>query len=423
MILSDVGLKNIILPSFHDLWKVVRSGKLKDVVKTFFVCKGGRNSAKSSNISIMFILLIVMLPVNGLAIRKVGATLQESVYEQLKEAINWLGLEGSFRCYKQPLKIVYLSRGNYIIFRGADDPLKIKSIKTSKYPIAIVWFEEISEFKTEEEVQVINDSILRATLPDGIQYRIFYSYNPPKRKQNWVNKKFETQFITQDVYIHHSSYLDNFHLSEQTLTSINELKESNINKYNWVYGGQPIGGGVIPFENLEFRPITNEEIEQFDNIRQGIDWGYAVDPACFLRSHYDRTRRKLYIFDEIYGVKMSNRELSERIRSKGYEYDLIIADSAEPKSIAELKESGISIKGARKGQGSVEYGEKWLDDLDAIIIDPGRCPNTASEFEMIDYEVDKDGKQKAKLEDKNNHSIDTARYMCEDDMEKTGVYF
>lgn len=122
--------------------------------------------------------------------------------------------------------------------------------------------------------------------------------------------------------------------------------------------------------------------------------------------HYDKARRRIYIFDEIYGVKLFNREFAKMLKDKGYDKQLTTGDSAEPKSIAELKiEYGINIKGAKKGAGSVEFGENWLDDLEAIIIDPKRCPNTAREFENIDYEVDKDGNVRNKLEDKDNHSI------------------
>lgn len=136
--------------------------------------------------------------------------------------------------------------------------------------------------------------------------------------------------------------------------------------------------------------------------------------------HYDKTRRKLYIFGEIYGVKKSNRALAEAIKKKGWNDVQIIADSAEPKSIDEMKDDhGIrKIKGAVKGPGSVEYGEKWLDDLEEIIIDPVRCPNTAREFENIDYETDKDGNPKARLQGTDNHSIDMVRYACEDDMKR-----
>jgi phage terminase large subunit len=216
--------------------------------------------------------------------------------------------------------------------------------------------------------------------------------------------------------------LTNPKLSSQALEDIEIIKERNIQEYNWNYLGIPTGGGVVPFDNLVFRPITEEEIKSFDNIRQGIDWGYASDPFCFGRMHYDKTRRKLYFLDEIYGVKLSNREVAGKILSKGYQDIVTIADSAEPKSIAELKEYGVRIIPAKKGQGSVEYGEKWLDDLTEIIIDPVRTPNIATEFENIDYVVDRFGQTQPKLEDKDNHSIDMSRYACENDMNKEGFY-
>ena len=81
------------------------------------------------------------------------------------------------------------------------------------------------------------------------------------------------------------------------------------------------------------------------------------------------------------------------------------------------------MKAAKKGSGSVEYGEKWLDDLDEIVIDPKRTPNTAKEFEDIDYQTDRDGNLKNKLEDSANHTIDSARYACEDDMLQQGGVF
>jgi phage terminase large subunit len=136
--------------------------------------------------------------------------------------------------------------------------------------------------------------------------------------------------------------------------------------------------------------------------------------------HYDKTRRILYVYDEVYGVQISNRRLKEMINHKV----MIIADSAEPKSIAEMKSYGIKIKGAKKGPGSVEYGEKWLDDLEAIIIDPIRCPNTAREFESADYDVDRNGNMKNRIVDKDNHTIDMMRYALEEEMKsKIGFGF
>ena len=382
----------------------------------YYILKGGRGSAKSTHIAFTLILEIIKKPITILCVRKVGNTLSESVYEQLKEAIDMLGLEHLFECKKSPLQIVYKPRGNKIIFRGADDPSKIKSIKISKFPLTTLWIEELAEFKTEEEVSTIVNSVLRAELEEGLEYKIFYSYNPPKRKQSWVNKKYDTQFIADNTYVHHSTYLENKHISKAFKEEANEVKKRNEFKYRHEYLGEPIGSGVVPFSNLEFRTITDEEIASFDNIRQGVDWGYATDPVAFIRLHYDKTRRKIYLLDEFYEVKVSNRRLSEVIKSRKYHYQLTICDSAEPKSKDELVTYGVKMICAKKGPGSVEFGEKWLDDLEAIVIDPKRTPNAAKEFENIDYQTDKDGNIKPRLEDKNNHTIDAIRYALESDM-------
>lgn len=360
-------------------------------------------------------------PVTTLCVRKVGNTIEGSVFEQLKEAIDILGVEAYWRVNKSPMSLTYIPRGNKVIFRGADDPNKIKSIKMSKFPVTFLWIEELAEFKTEDEVSTIENSVLRAELPDGLFYAFYYSYNPPKRKQSWVNKRYETQFIPANTFVHQSTYLDNPYISKVFREEADEVRKAKPQKYEWEYLGKAIGSGVVPFDNLAFRTITDEEIKTFDNIRQGEDWGYATDPYAFVRWHYDKTRKKIYALDEIYGVKLSNREAAEQIKKKQYHDTMTIADSAEPKSIAEMKSYGVRTKAAKKGPGSVEYGEKWLDDLEEIVIDPKRTPNIAKEFENIDYQTDNDGNPKAKLEDKDNHTIDATRYAFEDDMKQTSI--
>lgn len=405
------SLSEVILPVFHEIHRDIKNDKYLK-----YVFKGGRGSGKSSNISIELILELVKYPITILCVRKVGNTLQESCYEQLKEAVDLLGLDDYFKFNLSPLRITYLPRGNTIIFRGADDPAKIKSIKVAKYPIARLWIEELAEFKTEEEVSMIENSVLRAELPDDLKYKFFYSYNPPKRKQSWVNKRYETRFVSKNTKVHHSTYLDNTFISQDFIDEADHVKKTKENKYRWEYLGEPIGSGVVPFDNLTFREISTSELLGFDNIRQGLDWGYANDPLHFTRLHYDKTRRKIYIFGEIHEVKLSNRKAVDKIKSNGWGDVKILADSAEPKSIDEVWEYGLRIYGATKGPGSVEYGEKWLDDLEEIIIDPVRCPNTAREFENIDYQIDRDGNTKNKLEDTDNHSIDAIRYSLSEDM-------
>lgn len=407
-----IKLSDIVLPTFHEFWKDRKNPDL-----LFQVCKGGRGSGKSSTVAQGLVMDVIQLPITILCVRKVGNTLLESCYEQIKEAILQLGVEDKFLFYKNPLRIVYKPRGNSIIFRGADDPLKIKSIKMSKYPIARLWIEETAEFKTEDEVSMIVNSVLRAELPDGLFYKVFYSYNPPKMRQSWVNVKYESVNIPENARVYHSTYLDNPYISEAFKIEAEHVKETRPMKYDWEYMGKAIGSGVVPFDNLQFRQIADAEIEQFDNIRQGGDFGYATDPLAWVRCHYDKTRRRLYIYDEIYGVKISNRVLAQLIKEKGLTNIITSFDSAEPKSIDELQDYGIRAEGAMKGPDSVVFGEKWLDDLDAIIIDPVRCPNTTREFESIDYASDRYGNPIARLEDANNHTIDATRYAMSKDMQ------
>lgn len=400
-------------PKFRSFLKASKQQKY-----LYYVNKGGRGSGKSSDVALDIILDMMEKPINALAVRKVDNTLEGSVYSQLIWAIDQLGVSHLWHANKSPLKLTYLPRGNEIIFKGAQDPSRIKSIKSPRFPLTLLWLEEIAEFKTEDEVTTIINSILRGQLEVGLKYKIHFTYNPPKRKQSWVNKRFETALLPDNTFVLHSDYRDNPYIAQEFIDEAEEAKRRNEYKYRWEYLGEPIGSGIVPFNNLQFRKITDEELRSFDNIRQGIDWGYATDPFAFVRVHYDKKRRILYILDELYKVKLSNREAAEWIKQKRYTDTEITADSAEPKSIGEMKvEHGIRrIKGAKKGPGSVEFGEKWLDDLEAIVIDPLRTPNAAREFENIDYQTDRDGNPKPKLEDKDNHIIDCLRYACESDM-------
>ncbi|PKE52724.1 PBSX family phage terminase large subunit [Macrococcoides caseolyticum] len=412
--MTSKKMSDLLPVSFHDVWR-----KAKDPNNLNVVCKGGRGSGKSSDIAIMLVTLIIKYPVNAVVIRKVDNTLVTSVYEQIKWAIEQQQVSHLFKVMKSPLEIQYIPRGNKIIFRGAQNPERLKSLKDSKFPYAIAWIEELAEFKTEDEVTTITNSLLRGELDDGLFYKFFFTYNPPKRKTSWVNKKYETVFQPPNTFVHHSTYLDNPYIAQAFKDEAEAQRIKNEKRYRWEYLGEAIGSGVVPFDNLEFREIPDKEYNTFDNFRQGVDYGYATDPLAFVRWHYDKKRNTIYAMEEIYGVKMSNKKLSENMyKIKAEEHHTI--SEVSPKDIDELKfEHGIyNIKQAKKGPGSVEYGEKWLDDLDAIVIDPKRTPNIAREFENIDYETDRDGNPKARLVDVDNHTIDATRYAFENDMKK-----
>ena len=411
--MTSIRMSELLAAKFYDVW---RASKSKDILNV--VCAGGRGSGKSSNVAHIITQLLMRYPVNAVGIRKIDNTLEQSVYEQMKWAIEEQKVTHLFKFNKSPLRITYLPRGNYMVFRGAQYPERIKSLKDSRFPFAIAWVEELAEFRTEEEVTTITNSLLRGELDEGLQYKFFFTYNPPKRKQSWVNKKYGTQFVSGNTFVHHSTYLDNPFIAKEFIKEAEETKKKNEMKYRWEYMGEAIGSGITPFNNLEFREITDEEAANFDNIRNGLDFGYATDPLAFVRWHYDKKHNGIYAIDEFYGQKISNRQAANWIKSRGYQSDRIGADSAEPKSIAELHGDFNlpNVYGVKKGPDSVEFGERWLDDLDFICIDPKRTPNIAREFESIDYQTDRDGNPKPRLEDKDNHTIDATRYAFADDM-------
>ncbi|MGA4517213.1 PBSX family phage terminase large subunit [Solibacillus silvestris] len=416
--MTQIKLSKIIPGAFHSVWKAALAEEILNIV-----CKGGRGSGKSSDIAHIIIQLLMRYPVNAVGIRKVDNTLELSIFEQMKWAIEQQGVSHLFKINKSPMRITYAPRGNYMVFRGAQEPERIKGLKSANFPFTLLWIEELAEFKEEAEVTTITNSFLRGQLPDGLQYKFFYSYNPPKRRQSWVNKKYESSHQPSNTFVHHSTYLDNPYISEQFIQEAEAAKVRNKLRYEWEYLGKAIGSGVVPFDNLQIEAgcITDDMVKNFDNIRQAVDFGYATDPLAYVRWHYDKKKNGIYAIDEYYGQKISNRELAKWIKERSYESLELFCDSAEPKSIAELKnEHGIRrAKGVKKGPDSVEYGEEWLNDLDFICIDPKRTPNIAREFESIDYQVDRDGNPKPRLEDKDNHTIDGTRYAFSDDMKKS----
>lgn len=401
------SLTALIAPSFYELHRDIKQGG-----HTHYWIKGGRGSAKSSFISVEIVLGIMQNSnTNAVVIRKVGLYLKDSVYEQLVWAIEKLGVSHLWQYKLSPLELVYIPTGQRILFRGADKPKKLKSTKVHRGYIRYVWYEEVDEFGGMEEIRTINQSLMRG----GEKFDVFYSYNPPQSQRNWVNEEVLTE--RDDRLIHHSTYLDvpPEWLGEQFILEAEHLKKVKPDNYAHEYMGEVTGTGGEVFTNLDVSTITDEEVKAFDKIKRGIDFGYAVDPFTYIVCHYDRKRGRLYIFDEIYKAGLSNAKAAELIKAKDSFNQPIICDSAEPKSIAEFKTLGLKVKGARKGPDSVEYGIKFLQSLEAIIIDPIRCPNAAEEFYNYELERDNKGEFKASYPDKDNHCIDAVRYALEDE--------
>lgn len=398
-------LTELIAPSFYKVHHDIKQDK-----HTHYWFKGGRGSTKSSFIGTEIPLNMMKdaekgIYSNAVIFRRVKDVLRSSVFEQILWSIEKLGVTSKWKISYSPLKLTYIPTGQEILFRGADNPKKVKSIKVSKGYIKYIWFEEVDEFENYDKIRNINQSLMRG----GPKFFVFYSFNPPESQRNWANMEVLDQ--RTDKYVHHSDYrsVPKDWLGEQFIIEAEHLKKVNITKYEHDYLGAVTGTGGEVFLNVTIRKITDEEISNFDRIKRGLDWGYAQDPFAYIVMHYDKTRKRLYIFKEIYQTRLSNSKAAEKIKQLDPNSKTIIADSAEPKSIKDLKDLGLKVRGAKKGPDSVDYGIKFLsEEIEEIIIDSDRCPNAAREFLGYETEKDKDGNFKGEYPDKNNHSMGIA---------------
>lgn len=407
-------LSKLIGQAFHDVaWDVFQHGH------THYDFSGGRGSLKSSTISILVPLLLMQdenSKCHALVLRKVGNTIRDSVYAQYIWAIGELGAAAYWDAKVSPMELVYRPTGQKIMFRGADDPMKIKSIKVPFGYIAVTHFEEKDQFAGRAEIR----TILQSTMRGGSRYWNFESYNPPISRDNWANK--DSLEERADRLCHKSTYLEApvDWLGQQFLAEAEYLKETDERAYQHEYLGIPVGTGGNVFDKLELREITDDEIKRFDRIYQGVDWGYYPDAFAFIRTHYDKTRETIYLLDEYYAHKQSNETTGAWIKRKNYLDARIICDSAEPKSVADFRAIGLPAQSAIKGPGSLEYSMKWLQRR-KIVIDRKRTPHAYDEFVNYEYERNKDGDIISGYPDANDHVISSVRYALEPAYRKMGV--
>ena len=372
---------------------------------------GGRASLKSSYVGTELVLQLLKHPdCHALVTRQVGDTMRDSVYAQILWAIDKLGLTTKFKCTQSPLQCTYTPTGQRILFRGLDDPQKIKSIKLPFGYIGIVWFEEADQIKGgEEAVRNVQQSALR-----GGEYGLtFISFNPPAASRNWANRYARAE--RRGKFVHHSSYLQApaEWLGPKFLAQAEYIKETQPTKYRHEYLGEAVGNGTQVFENLVLEPIDGKTIRSFDRPLNGVDWGWYPDAWAYNRVQYDAARRTLYIYDELTRWRTANRDTAHLLLARGVGTETggpLTADSAEPKSCGDYRAEGLPCREAVKGPGSVNQSMKWLQSLAAICIDPKRCPDTAREFGEYEYEVGKDGQVLPGYPDADNHHIDAVRY-------------
>jgi PBSX family phage terminase large subunit len=381
---------------------------------THYTAVGGRGSLKSSTISLIVpTLLMANKDFHAVVVRKVAETLRDTVYAQYVWAITQLCVNHYWQCKVSPMELTYRPTGQKILFRGADDKAKIKSIKAPFGYFAITHFEEFDQMFGREEIR----SILQSTMRGGARFWNFESCNPPISRSNWANQ--DVLIERSDRLVHRSCYLDapREWLGDQFFHEADVLKQLNEKAYRHEYLGEATGTGGTVFENVVTREVTDAEIRTFGATYAGLDHGWYPDPLHFVRCAYSPGSRTLIIYDEWRAWKQTSeaifRHLADTKDGKSVTpAEEIIADSggAQTKTNGDLRAYGMNVTDAAKGPGTPVMGIKWLQGLREIVIDPTRCPYASKEFLEYEYERTRKGEIVSAYPDKNNHAIDAVRY-------------
>lgn len=370
---------------------------------------GGSSSGKSFSLAQRTVLDVFKGKRNYLIVRNVQATLKRSCFNEVSKAINNFKLGEFFNINKSDLVITCKLNNKQILFCGLDDPEKIKSITPIDGVITDIWVEEATECDYKAVKQL--DKRLRGR--SKAKKRLILSFNPIL-KEHWIYKEYfgiwedNKQYVEKnDVSILKTTYKDNKFLTPDDIAALEN--ESDPYYYEvYTLGNWGVLGAII-FKNWRVEDFSDIE-KTFNNYRNGLDWGFGSDPFAFIRAHYDKTRKRLYLCDEIYATELENAESAKLVKEK-VNNEIVVCDSAEPKSIKDFKNNKVRALAAKKGPGSIEYGIKFLQSLE-IIIHP-RCQNARNEFSMYKWKEDKMGNVLPIPVDKDNHIIDALRYALE----------
>lgn len=387
---------------------------------------GGSSSGKSVFLSQRVVYDLLQGGRNYLITRQVGRTLRGSVYTEIKKVIADWGVSELFDVSKSDM-LITCQNGYQAVFCGLDDVEKLKSLTTQKGVITDIWIEEA----TETELATVKQLFKRQRGgSDKTPKRLTLSFNPIL-KSHWIYEEYfrkaafaddQSLYEDDELLIFRTTYKNNRFL---TAADIADLENESDPYFRDVYtlGKWGVLGNVI-FTNWRVADLEDPNSEYYlptnqrTNRRNGLDFGFSSDPAAMPCTHYDRNHKRIYVLDELYGTGLTNNLLAESIKDKAAN-DYIKADSAEPKSIAELQSHGVNARGAKKGKDSVLFGIQWLQQQE-IIVDK-RCVNMRNELSSYKWKEDAGGHAMRVPVDRNNHLIDALRYAYEDEMSDSRV--
>lgn len=412
---------------FNNFWK-----NISPVYRKFFndehmeqIFFGGSSSGKSYFLS-QRCVIDVLKGRNYLVLRKTGSSITGSVFNEVTKKINDFFPNFNIRkqiwdINKSTWTITCKLNKAQIVFKGLDDPEKVKSVTPIRGVITDIWVEEATETTYSDWKQL--DKRLRGELK-GFQKkfkkRLIFSFNPIL-KSHWLYKEFfqgkwqedknyyEQVDADSDFMILKTTYRDNSFLMPDDIKRLTKEKDPY---YRSVY----LDGNWGVLEDVIY---TNWRISEFDresfgSYRFGIDWGFADDPFAFIRLAVDLKKMQIWICNEVYQQGLLNDKTIPIVReiSNGA---IVWCDSAEPKSIHEFVVNGVNARGVKKGQGSVAEGINFIKKFE-IIIHP-TCQNFINEIEQYHYKKDaKTGETLPDVVEKKDHLMDAMRYSLESDM-------
>ena len=361
---------------------------------------GGASSGKSHGVYQKITLKALKdwnKPRRVLIMRKVGSSIKDSCFQHVKEVLEDFQILKYCKINKSELTIELPNKAVFL-FKGLDDPEKIKSIKG----ISDIVMEEATEFTLDDFTQLN----IRLRDKEHEEKQIYLMFNPVS-KANWVYDYFFIRDSGAKIYA--SSYKDNNFLDEITKQELENLKNRNPAYYRIYALGEFATLDKLVFPNYKVRLISEEEVKHLP-LFVGLDFGYVNDPSALVWLRYDRDNKKIYITGEYTKKGMLNDEIASKIIGLGLQKEEIVADSAEPKSIEEIKRLGIQrIRSAIKGKDSVIHGIQWIGQHELIVDE--RCFKTIEELENYTWKKDKkSGEYVNQPVDSYNHIIDGIRY-------------
>lgn len=399
----NINKEKVFLPCYQPY--------VEDYTYRYNIYYGGRGSGKTHFVISKLLIKGLKEKRMILLMRKTATSLKYSVWKELNEAVDRFGLRKYFDFHVSDYSATCKITGTVFKCLGLDEAEKIKGFSN----VSDCLLEEATEFN-ETDFDLIDGTIRSIDYKLPLQAYLLFN---PIAKTNWVYKRwgFDTGIVPHNTFILKTTYLDNPYLSQDYIARMENMRLTNPTRWEVEALGK--------FVSLDKLIFHNWIVEQFDNaaingeLLVGLDFGFINDISALTASLLDEENKKLYIFKEWGDTGKTNEELAAIISSLGFSKSVIVADSAEQKSIEEIKRKGISrIKPCSKGKDSIIHGIQKLQNYQ-IIIHPD-CVGVITEFENYSWEKNKDGEYVNKPIDKFNHYIDSLRYslQCVDNTRK-----